>query len=280
MKSKVVRRKIKYFIGASAIIFVLISGLFYFIVIHRFKESVKYIVQTQTNGKYVFDAGKANISLWSKSLTLQKSVLICKDTSKSNSYYNVKLSKLKFSLTSWNALLFKNKILVDSLEIINPEVEVFSHLQRSKNKAVFRPSEILTFLEKTQQSFNLSNLSIKNASISFKQGNEKSFSLKHINLSIKNFAKVDQNDSHLLGSDHIKLSIGKQSIAIPDRNLTVAFSSLDFNSKNQYFNVDSLLINQKDGQKNGKMEFKADRFSFNSKHLPAAYQKEEPFDFC
>jgi hypothetical protein len=276
MKSKRLGKKIQYYIIAFLGILFLISGLLYFIIIHRFKESVKFIVHNQTDGKYMFDAGRAKVSLWSKSLMLEKSMLICKDTSKANSYYNVKLSKLKFSLTSWNALLFKNKILVDNLEIINPDVEVYSNpKKRLKNKTGFRPSDILSFLEKTQQSFNLSNLSIKNASISFKQQNKKSVTLKHINLSIRNFVKVNNDDSHLLGSDHINLSVGKQSIAFPDRNLTVSFSSLRFNSKNQYFNVDSLLIDQQDGHKNGRMEFKADRFSFNSKHLPAAYQKEE-----
>lgn len=276
MKSKRLRKKIQYYVIAFLGILFLISGLLYFIVIHRFKESVKFIVHNQTDGKYIFDAGRARVSLWSKSLMFEKSMLICKDTSRANSYYNVKLSKLKFSLTSWNALLFKNKILVDSLEIINPDVEVYSNpKKRLKSKTVFRPSDILSFLEKTQQSFNLSNLSIKNASISFKQGNKKSVTLKHINLSIRNFVKVNNDDNHLLGSDHISLSVGKQSITLPDRNLTVAFSSLHFNSKNQYFNVDSLLVDQQDGHKNGRMEFRADRFSFNSKHLPAAYQKEE-----
>lgn len=275
MRSKVVRRKIKYFIFASIGIVVLIMGLLYFIVIHRFKESVKYIVQSQTNGKYAFDAGTATVSLWSKSLVLKKSRLICQDTDKADTYYNVKLSKLKFSLTSWRALIFKNKILVDSLEIIRPEINIYTSLQRTKKKTEFRPSEILSFLEKTQQSFNLKNLSVKDASISFKEGDKKSLDLKNISLSLKNFVKVNNDDKHLLGSDHIKLSIGKQSITIPDRNLTVAFSALNFNSENQYFNVDSLMVHQKGTDNNAQTQFTADKFTFNSKHLPATYQKEE-----
>ncbi len=276
MKSKSLKKKIQYYVIAFLGILFFMSGLLYFVIIQRFKESVKFIVHNQTNGQYIFNAGSADVSLWSKSLLLEKSVLVCKDTAKANSYYNVKLSKLKFSLTSWNALLFKNKILVDSLEIINPEVQVYSNSKRRlKNKTAFRPSDILSFLEKTQQSFNLSNLSIKNASISYKQGKKEAINIKNINLSIRNFKKVNNDDSHLLGSDHIDLSVGKQFISLPDQNLTIAFSSVRFNSKNQYFNVDSLLIDQQDDRKNGRMEFKADRFSFNSKHLPATYQKEQ-----
>jgi len=275
MKSEGLRKKIKYFSIASLGMLFLISGLLYFVVIYRFKESVKYIVHNQTDGKYIFDAGRATVSLWSKSLVLEKSVLICKDANKTNTYYNVKLSKLKFSLTSWNALIFKNKILVDSLEIMDPDVNMYAKpQQRTKSKTVFRPSEILSFLEKIQQSFNLRNLSIKNAAFSLKQGNKKPVNLKNINLSIRNFAKVNNNDNHLLGSDHIKFSIGKQSISFPDRYLTVAFSSLIFDSKNQIFNVDSLMLYQHDINNNERIQFTADRFTFNSKHLPATYQKE------
>lgn len=273
MKFKIPKKKIKYFAIASLGMLLLISGLLYFIVIHRFKESVKYIVKEQTNGKYIFDAGKATVSIWSKSLELERSMLLCKDTTKANSYYNVKLSALKFSLTSWNALIFKNKILVDDLEIINPNIEVFT--KKNKNKKTFQPSEILFFLEKMQQSFNLRNLSIMNASFSFKQGNKKPFRIKHVNILLRNFTRVNNDNSHLLGSDHIEFSVGQQSIVSPDGNLNIAFKKINFNSKKQFFNVDSLMLYQQDDLKNARMQFSADQFNFNSRQLGATYQKEE-----
>lgn len=270
------RKKITLLIFSILGIVVLGCGLLYFVIIYRFKESVKYMVSKETKGRYVFDAGTAKLSLWSKTLVLEKSTLFSQDTSKTNSYYNVTISRLKFSLASWNDLIFNKKVVVDSLQIIDPDIEV--HAQRhaqSKSKTAFHPSDILTFLEKTQQYFNLSNLSLKNASFSYNQKDQKPIRISDVNLSIRNFVKVNNDDSHLFGSDQIVLCVGKQDLVLPDHKLAISFSSLKFNSENQLFNIDSLVLYQEDGSHKGRMKFNADRFTFNSKHLPAIYQKDQ-----
>jgi len=252
------------------------SGLLYFVVIYRFKESVKYMVSKETNNRYQFDAGTAKLSLWSKSLVLEKSRLFSSDTIKTSSYYNVKISRLKFSLASWRDLIFNKKVVVDSLEIIGPEIKVrAAGHQVGKSKSTFHPSDILTFLEKTQKYFNLSNLSVRSASFSYKRNDQKPIQVQDINLVIRNFVKVNNDDRHLFGSDQIFLSVGKQYLELPDHKLTVGFKSLKFNSDNQYFNVDSLTVYQQNENHTGKMKFAADKFSFNSKHLPAVYQKNQ-----
>ena len=276
MSFTTLKKRFKLFILAFFTITLVALGLLYFVVIYRFKESVKYMVAKETNNKYQFDAGKAKLSLWSKSLVLEKSRLFCTDTVRTNSYYNVKISKLKFSLASWGDLIFNKKVVVDSLEIIDPLIKVqASGHQVSKSKGAFRPSDILTFLEKTQKYFNLSNLSVRGASFSYKQNAQQPIRINDINLVIRNFVKVNNDDRHLFGSDQISLSIGKQYLELPDHKLAVGFKSLKFNSDNQYFNVDSLTIYQQNENHTGRMKFVADRFTFNSKHLPATYQKDQ-----
>ncbi|WP_421940622.1 hypothetical protein [Pedobacter sp.] len=234
------------------------------------------MVTKETNSKYQFDAGKARLSLWSKSLVLEKSRLFSIDTTKTSAYYDVKIAKLKFSLASWGDLIFKKKVVVDSLEIIGPLIRVqASGHQVSKSKGAFRPSDILTFLEKTQKYFNLRNLSVKGASFSYKQNAQQPIRINDINLVIRNFVKVNNDDRHLFGSDQISLSVGKQHLELPHHKLTVNFKSLKFNSNNQYFNVDSLTVYQQNENHTGRMKFATDRFTFNSKHLPATYQKNQ-----
>ncbi|MDQ2864091.1 MAG: AsmA family protein, partial [Bacteroidota bacterium] len=277
------RSRYKKIIGRILIIFlvtvVAIIGLLYYLVVHRFKESIKYIVNNESNGKYAFDADKATVSFFNKTVTLKKVSLRCLDTAGLNQYYDVKVPEIYFSFTSWKDLILNKKLIVDSLAIQNPDI--FIHVNKEpeatlKQTAAFKTADILNFLEKTLAHFNAHSFSIKDLSFTYaKRNGPKPFHGDHISINIVNFTKVDNNDRHLFGSDTISLSLGRQNWILPDGIHEISFKNFNFYSSSQKIELDSFTFRQKATQGSPAVVIEGDKFFFNSSHLPTIYQKDE-----
>ncbi|MEO6917424.1 MAG: hypothetical protein ABI151_18870, partial [Chitinophagaceae bacterium] len=210
-----------------SVFLVAIIGILYYIVVHRFKESLQFLVTKESAGKYAFDADKATVSFFDKTITLKKVSLRCLDSISPNQFYNVKVPEIYFSFTSWKSLVFDKKLFVDSLSIVEPNISIYVNKEPeaiSKRTAAFKTSDILNFLEKTLSHFNAHSFSIKDLSFTYaKRNGTKPLQGDHISVNIINFTKVDNNDRHLLGSDTISLSLGKQSWIFPDGIHEISF---------------------------------------------------------
>jgi len=253
------------------------GGLLYIFAIYRFKDNLKFIVNKESKGKYAFDANEAKISLWHRSIRLRGSVLSYNpDSANSPVLYHVQIPEMYFSITSWKDLLLHQKVMVDSLAIIEPDIRILVNKETArKERRDFRPSDILTYLEKTLTHLNVRSFSLKDASFTYKKGNGAvPLHGDHISLSVSNFTHVNNEDSHLLGSDNISISIlGRQHWTLPDGRHEIGFTQLKFDSKGQRFELDSFSFNQKADTGKGEIQIYADKFFFNSRHLPAIYQK-------
>ncbi len=94
------------------ILFLLISGgLLYFFMVHRFKDSLKFIVNKESRGRYTFDAGDAQLSVWNKTIVLKESVLYNPDSINADVTYRIRIHEIYFSLASWKELLFHKRSL-------------------------------------------------------------------------------------------------------------------------------------------------------------------------
>jgi hypothetical protein len=252
-------------------------GLLYFVVVHRFKDSIKFIVNRESKGMYAFDAGEANLSLWNKSIQLKESVLYSPDTVNADASYRVKIHEIYFSLASWKDLLYHKKIIADSLSIIEPDFTIqVRKIKERKEPSNFRPSDILDHLERALTHFNVHSFTLKDASFTYK-GPDGAPPLHgdHINLAVTNFTKVNNEDSHLLGSDKVTLFLGPQHWIFPATKHEISFNRLSFDSKGQRFELDSFSFYQRAAVDKGEVRIRADKFFFNSEHLPAIYQKGE-----
>lgn len=260
------------------LLFLLISGtVLYFLVVHHFKEGVSYIISKESKGKYAFNASEAELSFRHKSIRLKKAVLYTPDTTNSNLYFTIKIPEIYFSLSSWRELLFNKKVMVDSLSIIEPAIDL--HVQTvpiHKEHADFHASDILSYLEQALTRFNVHSFSLKDASFSYQQQNTPlPFKGDHINLSVSNFASINNEDNHLLGSDNVMILLGRQDWHFPDGRNDISFKQLSFNSKDQRFELDSFSFSRKIPVGKGTIHLEADKFLFTSRHLPAIYQKEQ-----
>src|ERR1700754_1889686 len=278
MNLSVKHRKRFFWILLIPLIFLLVGGaVLYFLVVHHFKEGVSYIINKESKGKYAFNASEAELSFRHKSIRLKKAVLYTPDTTNSNLYFTIRIPEIYFSLSSWRELLFNKKVMVDSLSILEPAIGL--HVQTvpiHKEHADFHASDILNYLEQALTRFNVHSFSLKDASFCYQQQNiPLPFKGDHINLSVSNFASINNEDSHLLGSDKVMILLGRQNWHFPDGRNEISFKQLSFDSKDQRFELDSFSFSRKVPVGKGSIHLEADKFLFTSRHLPAIYQKEQ-----
>ena len=273
------KKLIKRFIIILICLVISVGGLFYFIIIHNFKKSIQYIVNTESKGKYAFDAGAATVSIKNKHIAFRNASLHSTDTLNVDTHYEIEIPKIDFSFLSWRDIIFNKKLKVNKFSLIDPSILVHDHLVRDKvvrKDREFKTTDILGFLDKTLKHFNVNSFNIINASFTYvRQNTSRPFHASNINFSVSNFKKVDNNDEHLLGSDNISLQMGQQHWVLPDGTGEINFKGLNFFSKGQRFEIDSFAFLQYKTIDEEELKFSAAKFFFNSRHLPAIYQKEE-----
>ncbi len=250
-------------------------GIFWFFIHYRFKDSIKYLVARESKGRYTFDASDATFSFWKGTIAVKGGELYCKDTAGVDMWCNMHTPELFFSLASWKALLFDKKLIVDSLAIIDPDIDI--HVRNIKTRqphSEFHATDFVELMKNTLLHLNVHAFALKGASFTY-QGPAGAEPLhgEHIDLVVSNFARFNNGDSHLLGSDHVSLSLGRQHWVIPAARQQIDFARLSFDSRGQRFELDSFFFRQKIVK--GELRLKADRLFFNSSHFPALYQQDE-----
>jgi hypothetical protein len=260
------------------VLFLLLAGaIIYFFAVYRFKDSVKFIIDKESQGKFAFDASDATLSIWHRSILLKNSVLYCTDTANADVSIRVRIPEIYFSIMSWKDLLLRKKIIIDSLSIVEPFIDVDVRKSRPRQQsAEFHAADIVGYLQKALTWFNVHSFSLKDAAFRYTTLNSPAPLLgDHINLTVSNFTVVNNEDSHLLGSDNVSLLLGKQRWILPDGKHEINFNRMTFDSKGQRFELDSFSFYQKATTGKGAIRLRADKFFFNSRHLPAIYQKEQ-----
>ena len=252
-----------------------VLGVFWFFIHYRFKDSIKYLVDRESKGRYAFDASDASFSFWKGTIVVKGGALYCRDTTGLDMWCNMNTPELYFSLASWKALLLDKKLIVDSLAIIDPKIDFHvRNIKAQQPHSEFHAADFMQFMQNTLLHLNVHAFALQGASFTY-QGPAGSEPLHgdHIDLVVSNFARFNNGDSHLLGSDHLFLSLGRQHWAFPAARQLIDFAQLTFDSRGQRFELDSFFLRQKIAR--GELRLQADRFFFNSSHFPAIYQQDQ-----
>jgi len=269
------KKWIKWILILLAIRFI-VGAILYYVVTYRIKDIAAFIVQKESKGAYAFNADRIDFSLFQKNLVLKNVTLVCKDTSNVTSHYDIKIPEMYLSIESWKDLILHKKLVVDSLAVTGLALKVHEHKVKEQKHVAFHISSILTNLKRTLIHFQVRSLHLKEGAVSYtKKNGQAPLEATHLNLSIRNFTRVTSSDSHLLASDDIDLSLHDQNWVLPDGHHTISFKKLHFSGKNQLFELDSCTVHSIATPEKGAMSLSADRFVFNSKHLPAIYMKDE-----
>lgn len=271
------KRRLLWAIGLPVFFLLAGTGILWFLLIYRAKESLRYLVDKESRGLYAFDARSVTLSLRHRSILLKDAILYCRDTTQTDAWYDVRIPEAYLSINSWRKMLVQKKILVDSLSILRPVMDM--HVLKNsvrKTHADFKASDILDYLQTALVHFNVHAFSLRDAAFVFHgpAGTEPLHG-EGITLVVSNFAQVNNEDNHLLGSDKVFLSMGRQHWPLADGRHVIDFRGLRFNSKGQRFELDSFAYRQPADSGRGAITLQADQFYFNSSRLPAIYQKDE-----
>lgn len=271
------KRRLLWAIGLPVFFLLAGTGILWFLLIYRAKESLRYLVDKESRGLYAFDARSVTLSLRHRSILLKDAILYCRDTTQTDAWYDVRIPEAYLSINSWREMLVQKKILVDSLSILHPVMDM--HVLKNsvrKTHADFKASDILDYLQTALVHFNVHAFSLRDAAFVFHgpAGTEPLHG-EGITLVVSNFAQVNNVDNHLLGSDKVFLSMGPQHWPLADGRHVIDFRGLRFDSKGQRFELDSFAYRQPADSGRGAITLQADQFFFNSSHLPAIYQKDE-----
>lgn len=261
--------------GVFFSVLLLIVVVLYYTITVRLKDTIRIIVDKESDGLYTFDAAKVDVSLASKSILFKNASFTCRDTTNTTPHYDVKIADVFFSLQSLKDLVFSRKISIDSVSVSIPQLSIHEHSNQKAKHVAFHASTIFDILQKLKSQLEIRSFSIHKASFYYGNiHNSLPFKSNQISLTVKNFSKDNDPQKSFLSSDDIDLSILNQHWKLPDGLHEIRFSNLHFSGKSQFFEVDScsfIGIN-KDGN---TFSVGAQKLFFNSRQLTDFYNKEE-----
>ncbi|HEV2479785.1 MAG TPA: hypothetical protein VGS79_08965 [Puia sp.] len=246
-----------------------------FLIHYRFRESISYLVTRESKGQYAFDARDASISLWRGTVILKGSQLSCLDTTGTEAWCNLRTPQIYCSLSSWKALLFDKKLILDSIAIIGASLDVHVVSRPEGSKPPWHIADLAEKLKTTLQHLNVHAFSLKDLSFTWHgPAGTEPLHTEHIDISVSNFARFGHTDSHLLGSDEFSIALGREHWALAGGRQLIDFARLTFDSKGHRFAMDSFSFRQPADTARGEFRLTVPRFFFNSNRLPAVYEKD------
>ncbi len=279
MKKAIKRRKVFHRIWITiCVLLILLFGAVYYTLKFKIKDVIEQIVLVQTDHQYSLTLTRVDLSLLKKRIKLKNAELTCIHPDKSVTYYHAQIPQVSFSIRSWISLFFSNSTAIDNLQIMSPNITIYEAEKKVTNKEIsFETSTVFDILQKMIAHLKIYSMNTVNATVTFSSSSpgELPFVIDKIDLSVKNFRKKYNDESHFLSSENIKLHIGKQDWKLPGTNNEMSFSQLNFSAKDQYFEMDSFHFSETEGKRNNATDLSADKFLFSSKQLSAFYEKEE-----
>lgn len=251
------------------------AGALEYLVHYRLGESISFLVTRESNGQYAFTTREASISLWKGTVTLKGSQLSCLDTTGARVWCNLHTPEIYCSLSSWKALLFDKKLIIDSIAIVGASMDVHVAAEPKEAKNPWHLADLADKLRETLQHLNVHSFSLKDLSFTWHgPAGADPLHAEHIGLSVSNFAQLGSTDSHLIGSDQFSIALGREHWVLANGHQQVDFARLTFDSKGHRFAMDSFSFRQRADTARGEFRLTADRFFFNSNRLPAVYEKD------
>jgi hypothetical protein len=255
-----------------------ISIILYFAIEYNFKQILQVFVKRETKGTYRFESATIEVSLWNRSMIVDNAAIVCNDTLHTTPHYDVQIPKIYLTIQSWEDLIFHQTFAIDSLALLSPTIKVHEHREQVQDSAIanFHVADIMTALQKTLVHLRVRALVLQDGSFTYDKINmAQPLVVDHVNFSILNFTKANNDSSHLFSSDDIELSINDQHWALPDGFHNIKFKNLHFSGKDKLFELDSCYIHTKARANKGEITLTADKLFFNSAQLSAIYEKQQ-----
>jgi hypothetical protein len=237
------------------ILFVLLTG-FHFWFKANAKEIIEEMVASESKGKLKLKIGKMRFSYFSKKIELEKAVFYNTDTVSENTAYRFSVDKINLQAKSILPIVFKKRILIDSLTLLNPHITVTrlranaaSSKKEKKDVSIAEEmGKIYTSIQDALQVLKVKNFQINDGTFTLFNKitpGQLPVIISNIFFHIDNLEVNDDtqaSNKKILFSDNIILRTNNQDILFPDGRHRLSFSRFNINLKKKLVEFDSCTI--------------------------------------
>lgn len=201
---------------------VLISALLIYVRMYGIREALQELVRTETDNRYALSIGKTDIHLRSLSFKFHN-VRITRDendTTSGVSRAEVPEFELRFGSV---ATLFSKELDISLLSVIEPKITILPGRRQIERSMITRELiDLYPVIEAILAGFNIQSLNVSRATLHFVQNDNDIFSIRFVDLNIRDWRMRD-----LSNSSQLRIAIEKQNLNLGKANLN--FSGIEYN---------------------------------------------------
>ncbi len=252
IKPKLRNRFLKGFLTVAGIPVIMILALHLWFV-HNARSVLKQYIAEQSGGKIKLELSQLDLNLLSKRLQIKEADLLSTDSLNEPITYHVTFNKLSLKVGSVWKLLFQKKLLLDSIKLYDPVIEVMQW-RRDTAQVVVKdelsiPQEMGKFYNSMLDAldeFSVRRIIIDNAKISLinkmKTGSEP-VTVSNIFFDLARSAiKKGNKNIYIKNGQTLELKTSYQNIVLPGGRHHLSFKSFHLQLFRQRINLDSCTV--------------------------------------
>jgi hypothetical protein len=249
----------KKFLKATLIflgVLVLLVAAFHFWLVSHAKNILENLVKSQSHGRLELKVEKFKFGYFSSKMEIENAVFYNTDTLNAHTAYRFSVPKIKFTVNSVLPIILKRRILIDSILLINPDIQVTRLRTSDKNeqrtkKDFSLPEEmgkVYNSIQDALEILNVKRFEIDNARFTLNNKihpDQQPVIITRIFFHINNI-KIDSSESpgkeKILFGENTVLRTRNQDILFPDGRHRLSFSRFRINLRKKLVEFDSCTI--------------------------------------
>jgi len=242
------RRK-KLLVPAIITFVVIFTALMvYYIAINRAESLLQQLVKAQSKGELIFNVDKVELDIIHLRFNFKHPELRTRDTITTVTGYHIKANSVSFKAKSFIPFLMGKHIVVDSVIVLNPEIDVFKYMAEIRKKVSLpeEMSKVYQSLEIVLDVLKLNYLHINSARFKifdYINPANKPVEVSRLNLTVNKVTSENgPGDNRFLFADRILLEVFNQDIVFSDGFHGIRFKRLSLNTLSQTIKLDSCFI--------------------------------------
>ncbi len=229
---------------------------FHFWVVHHAEELIQDLVASRSNGHIRLEVRNFKFNWFSKKMELEDAVFTNTDSLSSGTSNRFAIERMKIRVTAVWPIIFNKKVLIDNLELINPDITVTrlhgnSDSTQKDSSDVSLPQEMGKIYKSIQDGISVlqvKRFELKDATFTLvnrMKPDQQPIRIGHIDFHIDNL-RIDTSrwtgNEKILFSDNISLKSRDQDILFPDRRHRLSYRNFRINIEKQLVEFDSCTI--------------------------------------
>jgi hypothetical protein len=249
--SRAHKRFFKSLLIVSVAFFLTLLGLHIWFV-NNARTVLKQIVVAKSHGKIKLELSQLRFEFLSNKLQVREADLVSTDTTRQTTTYHVTFRKLTLKVASFWPLLFQKELLLDSIKLHDPEIEVFLWRRDTSSKIVNDELSISQEMGKLYSSmldvledFGIRRIIINNAKLSLVnkyKPDTKPVVISNIYFDLVRSPGTKKRDEFVANEQSVELTTTKQNIALPGGRHRLSFKKFRLELFDKRIQLDSCTI--------------------------------------